>query len=169
MSRVAVTRQDGTPAGRFDWAKASRWSDLDAVNGNGSGGAGAGEAVMLTAGGRWVLEHWTHWQGQSNRYEWITAGEAHEWLLRNGATEAVVAYFSDLPDEVDLGGRPAIGGKASISLGDDLLSRITVYAAGRGISRAEAVRQFSEAGLAAERARLDAEIAQINAADTALG
>jgi hypothetical protein len=148
VSRVAVTREDGTNAGRFDWAKAARWSDLDVISNGGSGGAGAGEAVMLTAGGRWVMEHWTHWQGQSNRYEWITADEAHHWLLRNGANEAVVEYFSDLPDEVDLGGRPPIGGAAFVRLGDHLPA-IDEFAARAGLKRAAAVRRLAAIGLRA--------------------
>lgn len=140
MARVAVTNEDGTHAGHFDWAKASRWSDRD-VNGNGSGGAGRGEAVMLTAGGQWALEHWTIWQGQVNTYQWITPDEAHAWLLRNRDTEAVDEHFGDQPDEVDLGGRPPIGKPVLVRLGDQA-GKVEAYAARHGLSRAEAVRRL---------------------------
>jgi hypothetical protein len=150
MSRVAVTTQDGAHAGHFDWDKAARWSDRD-VNGNGSGGAGAGEAVMLTAGGKWVLEHWTLWQGQSNRYGWITADEAHAWLLRNREDDAVEEHFGSQPEEVSLGGRPAIGSPVLVRLGE-LLPEVDAYAAGLGIARAEAVRRLIETGLSEEQA-----------------
>ena len=147
MSRVAVTTEDGRNAGHFDWDKAGRWSDRD-VNGNGSGGAGRGEAVMLTAGGKWVLEHWTYWQGQRCSYEWITAEEAHAWLLRNGETEAVEEYFGDQPEEVDRrAGRPEIGGRVTISLGTGNLGRVDAWAQAEGISRAEWVRRAVEAAV----------------------
>lgn len=147
MSRVAVTTEDGRYAGHFDWDKAGRWSDRDVITGDGSGGAGVGEAVMLTAGGKWALEHWTNWQGQSNRYHWINAEEAHAWLLRNGENEAVEEYFGDQPEEINLGGRPAIGGEALVRLGE-LRAPIDEYAARAELSRAAAVRRLAGFGLA---------------------
>jgi hypothetical protein len=147
MSRVVVTTEDGRYAGRFDWAKAGRWSDRD-VNNNGSGGAGRGEAVMLTAGGKWVLEHWTNRQGQRNAYEWITAEDAQAWLIRNGETEAVEEYFGDEPDEVDRRvGRPEIGGRVTLALGADLLPAVDKFAARSGTSRAAAARRLAALGL----------------------
>jgi hypothetical protein len=143
MSRVAVTTQGGQYAGHFDWDKAARWSDRDAISGNGSGGPGAGEAVMLTAGGKWVIEHWTNWQGQSNRYHWITPEDAKAWLLRNGEDDAVAEYFGDRPEETDLGGRPAIGGAVHVRLGAQI-DKVDAYAARHGVSRAEAVRRIVE-------------------------
>jgi hypothetical protein len=142
MSRVAVTAQDGSHVGHFDWDKASRWSDRD-YNGNGSGGAGAGAAVMRTSGGKWAIEHWTLWQGQRNRYHWITPEEAHAWLLRNGENEAVEKHFGDQPEEIDLGGRPAIGAPVHVRLGDQA-GKVDAYAAKHGLSRAEAVRRIVE-------------------------
>lgn len=146
MSRVAVT-EDGQYAGHFDWGKAGRWSDRD-VNGNGSGGAGYGEAVMLTAGGKWVLEHWTLMQGVRNTYEWITAEEAQAWLIRHGAHEVVEEYFGDEPDEVDRrAGRPEIGGRVTLALGTGNLARVDAWAEAEGISRAEWVRRAVEAAV----------------------
>lgn len=143
MSRVAVTTEDGRYAGHFDWDKAGRWSDR--------GGAGYGEAVMLTAGGKWVLEHWTLWQGMRNTYEWITAEDAQAWLIRNRETEAVEEYFGDEPDEVDKrAGRPEIGGRVTLSLGADLLAVVDAAAAGAGAKRAEMVRELVKAGLKGE-------------------
>jgi len=152
MARVAVTDEDGRYAGHFDWSKAGRWSDLDPVSGNGSGGAGRGEAVMLTAGGKWVLEYWTHWQGQSDRYRWITAEDAEAWLLRNGEDEAITEHFGDEPEEVDRrAGRPEIGGAVHVRLGE-LLPAVDAYAAERGLNRAEAVRELTGAGIKASAA-----------------
>jgi hypothetical protein len=146
MSRVAVT-EDGQYVGRFEWDKAERWSDRD-YNGNGSGGAGRGEAVMLTAGGRWVLENWTNWQGQRNTYRYIIGNEAQAWLMRNGEDAAVEKYFGDLPEEEDRrAGRPEIGGRVTIALGTGNLERVDAWAQAEGISRAEWVRRAVEAAV----------------------
>lgn len=147
MARVIVTSEDGSYNGRFDWDKALRWSDID-VNNNGSGGAGRGEAVMLTAGGRWVLEHWTFWADQRSTYKWIEAEDAQAWLIRSGEDAAVEEYFGDQPEEVDRrAGRPEIGGRVTIALGADLLPAVDEFAARAGINRAAAVRRLAALGL----------------------
>jgi len=147
MSRVAVTTEDGAYAGRFEWDKADRWSDRD-VNNNGSGGTGRGQAVMRTAGGKWVLENWTLWQGQRDTYRWITADEAQEWLLRNGEHGAVEEYFGEQPEEEDRrAGRPEIGGAVHVRLGA-LLPVVDRWAEFEGVSRAEWVRRAAEAEIA---------------------
>lgn len=134
-------------AGWFDWDKAARWSDAD-CNGNGSGGAGRGQAVMLTAGGRWVLENWTRWQDENSRYEYITADEARDWLLRNNEDAAVAAHFGEIAEEEDRrGGRPEIGGAVHIRFGEDLLAKVDAYAKAHEISRPEAVRSLLEDAL----------------------
>lgn len=134
-------------AGWFEWSKAARWSDAD-YNHNGSGGTGRGQAVMLTAGGRWVLEHWTIWQGGTDRYEYITDDEARDWLLRNGEDEAVRQHFGEVAEEEDRrGGRPEIGGRITTAIGDERLAVVDSYARSEGIGRAEAVRRLVDAGL----------------------
>lgn len=146
MSTV-VTTEDGRYAGRFDWTKADRWSDKDPVSGNGSGGTGRGEAVMRTAGGRWVLESWTNWQGERNTYRWITPEQAQEWLLLNGEHRAVGQYFGDQPGEEDRrAGRPGIGGAVHVRLGD-LLPAVDEFAVRAGLNRAAAVRRLAGFGL----------------------
>lgn len=139
----------GTIRSHFDWSKASRWSDVD-YNGNGSGGAGRGQAVMLTSGGRWVLEHWTHWQNEQDRYEYITAEDAREWLLANGDDDAVAEHLGEVPEEEDRRpGRPEVGGAVHVRLGD-LLAAVDAYAAGRSTGRADAIRHLITQGLATE-------------------
>jgi hypothetical protein len=154
MSRVSVyetTHEGGNYgetklAGWFNYAQAARWSDAD-YNGDGSGGAGRGEAVMLTAGGKWVLERWTRWQGERDTYEYISDETARDWLLRNGEDAAVREHFAELAEEEDRRpGRPGIGGAVHVRLGE-LVGRVDAYAAANGLSRAEAVRKLVEAGL----------------------
>lgn len=133
-----------TLAGWFDMEKAQKWSDADS-NGDGSGGTGRGQAIVRTAQGRWVLCNWTRYQGDANTYQYTTAEDAREWLLREGYDDAVTEHFGEIPEEEDRrGGRPAIGGEVNVRLGDDLLAMIDDHATQRGISRAEALRRLAQ-------------------------
>lgn len=135
-------------AGWFDWHKAARWSDAD-YNGDGSGGVGRGQAVILTSGGKWVLERWSRWQNESDRYEYITADEARDWLLRNNEDAAVAECFGEIAEEEDRRpGRPEIGGRISTAIGDELLANVDAYAKAREVTRAEAIRSLLEDALA---------------------
>ena len=42
------------------------------------------EALHRTAGGRFVLNHWSQWQGSMETYEEISVEEAARWLSVNG-------------------------------------------------------------------------------------
>lgn len=134
---------DRKRVGTFDRSKAERWSDKDDYHEAGSGGPGAGQAVLRTATGKWVLQHWTLWQGQEDRHEFITEGVAREWLLRNDFDTAVEKYMGgEIEIEEDRRpGRPEIGGETKIRLGDELLDRADRLAETQGISRAELVRR----------------------------
>lgn len=132
--------------GWFDPSKASQWCDAD-YDGNGSGGVGRGQTLCRTAGGKWVLAHWTRWQGEGDRYEYVTGDQAREWLIRNEEDEAVAEFFGELPEEEDRRtGRPPVGDPVNIRLGE-IQARVDAYAAQNGIKRAEAVRRLTEAGL----------------------
>jgi hypothetical protein len=131
--------------GHFDGEKALRWDDRDPISGNGSGGPGRGQAVWRTSGGRWVLEHWTSWQGERDRYEFITDEAAREWLLANDCDKAVTEYFGEIEEERGPG-RPSVGEPINVRLGE-LLGRVDAFAAEGGVTRAEAVRQLVFAGL----------------------
>lgn len=164
MSRVNVYPDAEPDAGApprvlgwFDYARASRWSDQDPVTGNGSGGVHRGQAVIRTAQGKWVLEHWTDWAGETSTRTFIAEGDAREWLIRNGEDAAVTEYFGDLAEEEDRRpGRPEIGNKVQVSLGD-LLGRVDAFAGSRCVSRAEAIRELLCASLPAQTARADGD------------
>ncbi len=146
MIRVNVC-EDGRLLGWFDAAKAERWTDAD-YSGNGSGGTGRGQAINRTAGGKWILENWTIWQGESSTYAYITPGEAHDWLLRNHEDGAAAKYFGEIAGEEDRRpGRPEVGGAVHVRLGE-LLGRVDAFAAEHGdITRAGAIRELLLAGL----------------------
>ncbi|MFC9436888.1 CopG family transcriptional regulator [Nocardia sp. NPDC057030] len=126
--------------GFFDPSKALKWSDKEDYSDTGSGGVGAGQAVLLTAKGRWILQHWTLWQGQGDRHEYITGDQAREWLLDNNFPEAVAEYFGEVEEE-DGPGRPAIGKGSTLRLGDELTALADQRAEADNISRAELIRR----------------------------
>ncbi len=147
-TNIFADHDDRRIVGWFDWdAIKGRWSDRD-YNGNGSHGTGRGEEVILTAGGKWVMNHWTAWQGESSTRAYMMAGDARDWLLRNNEDTAVEAHFGEIPGEEDRReGRPEIGGLVQVRLGDEL-ERVDGYAQAHGIKRAEAIRRLLGAGLA---------------------
>jgi hypothetical protein len=132
--------------GHFDYDQATVWSDRDPFTGNGSGGPGKGEAVVLTADGRWVLERWSDYQGSASEFEYIAAEDAREWLLRNGEDDAVAEHFG--PIEPERGpGRPPIDPapgptkSTPVRLGAELTAAADERAAAEGVSRAELIRR----------------------------
>jgi hypothetical protein len=133
-----------TLAGWFDSQRAQRYSDVDR-NGNGSGGTGRGQAVYRTAQGRWVLEHWTSWQGEHDRAEYIDAEAAKTWLLENDFDDAVKEHFGEIEDERGPG-RPEVGPATQVRLGEDLTARVDA-ARHAGESRAAAIRRLLEGAL----------------------
>lgn len=139
-----------TLEGWFDSSKADRWTDAD-YNGNGSGGTGRGQAVIHTAGGRWILENWSNWQGEEDRYEYITDDDAKDWLLRNHNDDAVTKHFGEIEEERGPG-RPEIGAAVHVRLGDDLLAQVDAFRAVSGASRAEAIRTLVMGGLGVAQA-----------------
>jgi hypothetical protein len=97
------------PGGNLCWfnpATAQRWTDRD-HDGNGSGGTGRGQAVWRTDAGVWLLQHWTQWQGEKNRYEFILPGQARDWLLGNGYGVIVEEYLGPVEEEKTPEDQPA--------------------------------------------------------------
>lgn len=145
MSRINVYdhSDEWTPpklVGWYDSERAERWSDAN-HNGHGAGGVGRGEAVVRTAQGRWVLQHWTAWQGESADHEYITADEAREWLIRNDEDDAVERWFGELPEEAGPG-RPEVGPRFQLRLPAEMTAEIDQRADGEGVSRAEMTRRL---------------------------
>jgi hypothetical protein len=86
MRRITLT--DGS--GRwFDAAAAERFEEE--LNWNGSNMISAAtrrrwehERLYRTAGGRWVLRHWSQWQGVPESWTEIDDEQAAAWLATNG-------------------------------------------------------------------------------------
>lgn len=85
MNRIALT--DGT--GRwFDAEKAQKWDEETRWNGNNHISKATAsqfehETLYRTAGGIYVLQHWSQWQGSGESYDEISPKEAACWLSVN--------------------------------------------------------------------------------------
>lgn len=135
--------------GWFDHRKAERFDERLPQ------GPGRDEPQILfhTAEGRWVLHGHIYWQpgtahGDGNTF--ISGDQARGWLERNGHDEAAARYFSETAER--LPGRPPIGGRATIPIGDGRLAAVDVWARERKVSRAEAIRQLLDIALEATSA-----------------
>lgn len=149
MARINVYSSDyerSTLEGWFESSKADFWSDRD-WNGDGSQGTGRGQTIWRTAQGRWVLENWTRWQGESDSYRYIDADEAREWLLKNNRDDIVEKYLGEIEEETGPGGardgagRPEIGPAINIRLPQTLIDDIDA-ARREDESRAGAIRRL---------------------------
>jgi len=81
-NRVQLTDGSGrwfdiTKATEFD--EGTRWDGSNHVS-LVAGGKFDHEKLYRTAGGRWILNHWSQWQGSRETYEEISNDEAARWL-----------------------------------------------------------------------------------------
>jgi hypothetical protein len=136
-------------AGWFDDDKAEVVNESQQWDGNNmvplvTGSYAEHEALYRTAAGRWVLHHWSQWQGSHPTYRFLTDDEARNWLLRDEDYGLVEKWFGEMDDESGPNpvGKPEIGGRATVLFGTDLLARVDDYAASRGEKRAEAIRDL---------------------------
>jgi hypothetical protein len=148
MSRIKIQTDDGL--GWFDSTRAEIYSEVTSWDGDNQVSVATGnyaehEALYHTAGGRWVLHHWSAWHGKPETYEFIDDDRAREWLILNEHDDAVAKHFGEIEEERGPG-RPMIGGKVTIRLGD-LLADVEMYQAGHGLTQAAALRQIVELGL----------------------
>jgi len=155
MARVNVIDPETRElVGWFDDEKAERFAEDRDWNGSNwisvaTGSQWHHEALYRTAGGRWVLNSWSQFQGVPERYEFISDARAREWLLKNGHDEAVQRFFGEIEEERGPG-RPEIGPAIQVRLPAELLRRVEDWAQAQGVSRAEAVRRLLEAALVKE-------------------
>ena len=107
-----------------------------------------GQVLWLTKSGRWVLQQWSRWQGESDAWQFIGVDQAREWLALNGDDDVIERVFGEpLPPESGPG-RPEIGRMVNVRMPKALIDAIDAEADRHSVSRAEAVRQFLVLGLA---------------------
>lgn len=107
MARVNVTYtedDDEIKIGWFDPYAAveaidedTRWDGNNNVSVH--GGQYEHEKLYRTPGGRWVLHHWSQWQGSQEAYRFIDDEAAKQWLLINHDDEIIERYFGELSSE----------------------------------------------------------------------
>lgn len=113
------------------------------------------ERLIRTAGGRWVLDHWSQLQGREAVVSYITDEQALEWLMVNDSDDIVAKYFGEQEPErgPNRGGRPTIGGPLPVTMiGDDVLARVQQETAQQGTPQAVTVRELLREALDARDA-----------------
>jgi hypothetical protein len=103
-------------------------------------GANRRQDLYRTAGGRWVLNSWSFYQGEEEVYEFIDADRALKWLMVNGSDEIVEKYFGEVEEERGPG-RPAIGDRVEFRLPPSLRDQITKQAQD-GETMADTIRRL---------------------------
>lgn len=131
-------------AGHFDIDKADRFDEDTRWDGNNHISTATGsqwdhQVLYRTAQGRWVLHHWSQWQGTQPRYEYIESDQAREWLLAQNRDDAVEKHFGEIEEERGPG-QPPIGDRLAVRLPDDVRAKLRARAARLGTSEAGAAR-----------------------------
>ncbi len=85
MKRAVLT--DGT--GRwFDtekvehFAEGTKWDGSNHIS-KATGGQWEHESLYRTAGGLWILNCWSNYQGSQDSYEEVSSEESAKWVLKN--------------------------------------------------------------------------------------
>ena len=121
-----------TLAGWFDVDKAesypegTRWDGQNTIS-LVAGGRWDHETLYRTSGGRWVLRHWSQWEGRGETWAFINDDAARNWLIRCEYDDSAIAAATgeDMPAEI---GRPVIGPQLKVHLPEALIARIDAVA-----------------------------------------
>lgn len=84
-----MNRQKIDDGGWFNLDSAKVWKEDTHWNGNNhisnaTGSQWDHEALYKTSKGKFVLNHWSQWQGSKEAWAIISPSEAAEWLVQNG-------------------------------------------------------------------------------------
>lgn len=88
--RIPLTDGSGrwfSPDSAAKFSEATRWNGNNHIS-RATGSQWDHETLYYTKSGRWVLNHWSQWQGSLEKYTEITESEAVSWLVNNEYTEA---------------------------------------------------------------------------------
>lgn len=161
MTRINVySRSDSTDPeppvleGWFDPDAADAYAEAEEWDGNNMvsvvGGRYEHEQLYRTAGGRWVLNHWSQWEGRGETYHFVTDQEARDWLLRCNYDSADIERITGAEVAAERGpGQPQIGTQVKATISDEHLALIdAMVQRGEARTRSEAVRQLLARALA---------------------
>ena len=155
MTRINVTSDGyGHVVGWFNidtatgYPEGTRWDGRNKIS-LATGASSEHQYLYHTAGGRWVVNHWSQWQGVPESYRFVTDEEAREWLIRCEYPAAEVEAATGVPVESERGpGRPEIGPAFSVRFPADLLARVDAAAEAAHVSRAGWLREVAERAVA---------------------
>lgn len=129
------------------WIREDTYWDGNNMRGMMSGLQCGYEGLYRTAKSRWVRYYNARNEYNGPEYyEFLTDGQARDWLLRNGDDAIAEEYFGTIEDERGPG-RPEIGPAVNVRFPQDLLDRLDARAKTEGTKRAELVRRLVAAGL----------------------
>jgi Flp pilus assembly pilin Flp len=121
--RVPLTDGSGRwfdPATCMVWDEETRWDGRNMVS-LATGDQWEHERLHRTPGGRWVLHHWSQWQGTTPSYTEVDRETAAAWLVRNG--------YDPHPDLVEAIERLQLGqGLAEYALLLSLVAMVAILA-----------------------------------------
>lgn len=156
MRRIVISETDeytgeATVIGHFDYDKAERFEEDTRWDGNNlvsvhPAGSFGHQMLLRTAGGRWVLNSWSQWEGSQDVYEYVTDERARDWLMVNKDEDVIERHFGEVEEEKGPG-RPEVGPATNVRLGDELTAKIDA-ARGGSESRAAAIRRLLTGALA---------------------
>jgi len=106
MASTRIVLTDGS--GRYFYEdKATIYEEGTRWNGNNhislhTGSQWDHEKLIRTAGGTWILNRWSQWQGSQETYEETTDEEAAVWLSIAGEHRALSKYFPEESDGLEI-------------------------------------------------------------------
>ena len=83
-----MNRQTTSDGKWFDLERATKYSENTRFDGSNHISVNTGsqwnhQALYCTAGGAWVVNHWSQYQGSDESWDRVTAEEAVAWLIAN--------------------------------------------------------------------------------------
>ena len=155
MYRCTITGQSDTgdieTVGWYDQDRATtvysdkHWNGSNNID-KATGSQWDHEYLHRTAGGRWVLQTSSDWQGAgADTHRYLDDDEARGWVMRaldpGDELETLLAtYWPDTPDEVAYG-RPPVGPQVQVRMSDEMREACDEAATAAGITRAEWIRR----------------------------
>jgi hypothetical protein len=83
MARIALNDGRWFETGKAERFDETTWHDGNNHISHATGSQWDHEALWRTAGGKWVLNSWSQWQGSRETYVEISNEDAARWLVKN--------------------------------------------------------------------------------------
>ncbi len=86
MKRISITDGSGQwfDSEKADYYKEDSYHDGRNFISRATGSQWEHEAIYVTKGGKFILNHWSNYQGSRETYEVISSSQAAEWFAKQG-------------------------------------------------------------------------------------